>query len=267
MTTKSVVCFDIGIKNLAFCQLAFTEATKQYELIGWDNVNLLATDADAVPVKSCFGCKSKATYEGGSCKRHCVKKPFQDLSGNILQKFPSVAVLREILLQKEPTIKKSLQRTELIEVLRKYYALPVQHEKKQKVAQVDLCYLHDCMRKFVLANSEAWKNATEICLENQPAFKNPQMKSVQMLLFATIRDVLQPTPPPIRLVHASMKVKGATTGDAGYDERKKGSKDRVKELIGKVIDPKVLVNKYNTVTKKDDMADAFCMAVDALKRS
>jgi len=266
MTTNSVVCFDIGIKNLAFCQLALNTTTKQYELIGWDNVNLLATELDSTPAKSCFGCKSKATYEGGSCKRHCVKTPFQDLSGNILTKFPSVTVLREILLQKEPTIKKSLQKQELIDALRKYYALPLQVIKKTKVAQVNLCYLHDCIRKFVGANAVAWKEAAEICLENQPAFKNPQMKSVQMLLFATIRDMLQPVPPPLRLVHASMKVKGATVGDTGYDERKKGSKERVKTLASKVLDPKNLFNKYNTVTKKDDMADAFCMAVDALAR-
>lgn len=266
MTTNSVVCFDIGIKNLAFCQLALNVDTKQYELVGWDNVNLLATELDSSPPKSCFGCKSKATYEGGSCKRHCVKKPFQDLSGNILTKFPSVTVLREILLQKEPTVKKSLQKQELIDALRKYYALPLQVVKKEKVAQVNLCYLHDCIRKFVGAHTVSWGSATEICLENQPAFKNPQMKSVQMLLFATIRDMLQPTPPPLRLVHASMKVKGATVGDTGYDERKKGSKERVKTLSAKVLDPKGLFNKYNTVTKKDDMADAFCMAVDALGR-
>lgn len=80
-------------------------------------------------------------------------------------------------------------------------------------------------------HKELWSKCTLICLENQPAFKNPQMKSVQMLLFATLRDLLQPAPPPIQLVHAGLKVQGKTKGDEGYKERKLGSEDRATKFL------------------------------------
>ena len=52
------------------------------------------------------------------------------------------------------------------------------------------------------------------------------MKSVQMMLFATLRDLL-PGPPAVRLVHAGRKTAGATGGDEGYTERKDMSEARV----------------------------------------
>ena len=270
MAQKSVVCFDIGIKNLAFCHLKQCEGNR-YEILGWENVNLLAPENEVVtPTKICFGCKSKAVYEIGSCARHAPKPVLTDLSGNKILKFPSVAILREILLVKEPTTKKSAQKTDLLEALRKHYSLPLQDfAKKQKAANVDLSFLHDCMRKLVQKEAPTWSQATEICLENQPVFKNPQMKSVQMLLFATIRDILQPVPPPMRLVHAGNKVKGKKVGDDGYKERKKGAEDRVKDLLLKVDSSdksKDYISMYNSAAKKNDLSDAFCMAVDALTK-
>jgi len=263
----SVVCFDIGIKNLAFCHLK-SIADEKFELLGWENVNLLAPSEGAEIIKTCFGCKSKATYEGGSCGRHAVKPPITDLSGNKLMKIPSVAVLREILLQKEPTTKKSAQKGDLVEALKKYYSFPLIRIKEPRAVNVDLCYLHDCIRTLVKKESATWALATDICLENQPVFKNPQMKSVQMILFATIRDILQPNPPIVRFVHAGMKVKGAAKGDEGYKERKKGSEDRVDAAIksGKLVDTRGLISKYKTAAKKNDLADAFSMAMDALVR-
>lgn len=263
---KSVVCFDIGIKNLAYCHLALLENSK-YEIIGWENVNLLTQDKpQAENKKLCFGCKSKATYEGGSCSRHCVKPPLVDLSGNKLTKIPSGLVLRSILLQKEHILKKTITKNDLLTSIKKYYTLPLEVVKAPKAQNVDLSYLHDCMRSLVEKHADVWKTASEIRLENQPAFKNPHMKSVQMLLFATIRDMLHPSPPPIKLVHAGIKVQGKAKGDEGYKDRKKGSEERVSITMksGKVLDPKSLYSKYEAVSKKNDLADALSMCLDAL---
>jgi len=263
----SVVCFDIGIKNLAFCHL-LSHPDQKYEIIGWENVNLLASDTPAESKKMCFGCKSKQLYEGGACTRHATKPPLTDLSGNKLMKIPSVVTLREILLQKEPTTKKSASKDVLLTSLRNHYSIPLQIVKEPKAQHVDLCHLHDCMRTLVLKHATKWSTVKEICLENQPAFKNPQMKSVQMMLFATIRDILQPAPPLIRLVHAGLKVQGKAKGDEGYKDRKKGSEDRVAAAIktGKVLDPNGYYLKYQSAGKKNDLADAFSMALDSIVR-
>jgi hypothetical protein len=92
------------------------------------------------------------------------------------------------------------------------------------------------------------------------------MKSVQILLFATLRDLLKEPLPILKLVHAGKKVKGVVSGDEGYKDRKAGSEMRVEKLLN---DPTILINVdkskqiWNKATKKSDLADALCMCLDA----
>jgi hypothetical protein len=98
------------------------------------------------------------------------------------------------------------------------------------------------------------------------------MKSVQILLFATLRDILQPdlskVPPALKLVHAKMKVAGKT-GDEGYAERKAGSEKRVETSLqsGKVKQAQHWRNHLAKYTKKNDLTDAYCMCLDFLQIS
>lgn len=269
----SIVSFDIGIKNLAYCQLEKIES--KYSIISWENVNLLEQDTPTVSKIQCYSCKAKALYINNSitnsilsCKRHASKPLLVDLSGNCIMKYPLIKDLIAIIHINNPQCKYT-KKEDLIKELSRFYAIPIQKDKTVKTKNIDLCYLHDCMRKLVLKHKEEWILAKEICLENQPAFKNPQMKSVQMLLFATIRDILQPSPPTIRLVNASKKLKGLDIkkGDEGYSDRKKGSENRVNKLLGNknnYIDKNNLIVKYTESSKKNDLSDAFCMCIDAL---
>ena len=101
-----------------------------------------------------------------------------------------------------------------MEEIEKHYSLPIIVTKAPNANLVALEKIHDALRALIMKNNDLWKTCNLICLENQPAFKNPHMKSVQMMLYATLRDLIQP-PPPIRLVHASKKVTGTEKGDAG----------------------------------------------------
>ena len=91
------------------------------------------------------------------------------------------------------------------------------------------------------------------------------MKSVQILLFATLRDILQPSPPQLKLVHAGKKVKDAVKGDAGYKDRKAGSEARAETFLK---DPKhggdieCWKKVWAQAAKKSDLADALAMCVD-----
>jgi hypothetical protein len=104
-------------------------------------------------------------------------------------------------------------------------------------------------------------------LENQPVLKNPTMKSVQILLFATLRDMLQPGPPPLRLVHAGKKIQGMESGDAGYKSRKDASEAKVIKTLEKVVDGTTWLATFKGHAKKSDLADAFCMCWDAAGRT
>ena len=253
----SVIAFDIGIKNLAWCAL------KDKQILGWDNYNLMSesSNLDEAKKTTCTHCKSKPVY-GTFCSRHCpsTHPPLRDASGEILKKVPDMKTLR-MILNKVPTLRKSPQKKDdVLKELSKYYSIPIQEPKVPKAPDVGLTTIHNSLQKLVKEQSLLWSTASVILLENQPAFKNPTMKSVQMLLFATLRDLL-PKAPPIKLVHAKKKAMGEQVGDAGYKDRKLASEARASKFLKEHPQP-VWQSKFTTASKKSDLADALCMCVD-----
>jgi len=257
----SILAFDIGIKNLAWCVL------KDNVILGWDNYNLMSESSNLTQIKSqtCAHCKTKATYDlSGSkvCSRHCpISKPaLRDLSGNILKKIPDMKTLREIL-NKVPHLHKSPQKKDdLVIELSKWYSIPIVEVKVPKAPDVGLTTIHNSLQKLVKEMEPLWSQTQIILLENQPAFKNPTMKSVQILLFATLRDLLT-NPPPLKLVHASKKAQGEEKGDAGYKDRKLASEARAEKFL-KTHPQAAMQAKWTQATKKSDLADALCMCLD-----
>jgi hypothetical protein len=160
---------------------------------------------------------------------------------------------------------RSASKAKLLVTLALTRSLPIEKPKVKKALETELTTLHDSIRTFITANLEHFRQSTHILLENQPVLKNPTMKSVQILLFATLRDMLQPTPPPLRLVHAGKKVVGMEAGDAGYKSRKDASEAKVMKLLGeaKVADAQKWLSYFKGHGKKSDLADAFCMCWDA----
>ena len=281
MPLKTVLAFDIGIRNLAFClQRKNTDVSSNpVEILAWDNFDLLAGQSASTAKQSgdhCCSCSSKATYQTRGrvfCVRHCpLDRPaFRDLSGNLVKKLGSAKELQQFLLSKGVQ-KVPKSKGDLLKLLSEQYSLPILKLKVKKAVETELTVLHDGIRRFVFANREKFLMANEILLENQPVLKNPTMKSVQILLFATLRDVLQPPGdsnasrcPSLRLVHAKMKVAGKK-GDEGYKERKEGSESRVVELLQapRLSDPLRWRLHLAQYTKKNDLTDAFLMCWDAL---
>jgi len=243
-----VVCFDIGIRNLAYCCYDKDNNT----ILGWVNYDLL-NDSNVEDMKSkCLVCSKNALYSQGEnsyCAKHCTKPIFKDLSGNVFKKMPTISVLKEMLKTKGT-------KDELHALVRERYAVPVLKTAKKPQ---DLETLHDAIRKLVL-DQPLFRKATVIGLENQPVLKNPTMKTVQILLYATLRDVLQP-PPKMKLIHALKKVADKESGDKGYADRKKGSIERINTFFktNKQTDMKELLEKS---VKKADLCDALCMCLD-----
>ena len=256
-----VLSFDIGIKNLAFCCLKKTESGS--EILDWENVNLIE-DTTATK-QSCSSCKSAAKFlalKKPYCGRHCVMPPLKDEEGAPYKKLPKLSILQELLISKHG-IKVPLRSDRILEEIEKLYSVPLIVIKKPNANLTSLSTIHDALRDLIIKNNELWKTCTLICLENQPAFKNPHMKSVQMMLYATLRDLIQPSPPPIKLVHASKKVTGTEKGDAGYKDRKAGSEIRAEKFL-KANPVQIWNTKWLSAKKKNDLADALCMCIDAV---
>lgn len=259
-----VLAFDIGIKNLAWCCLE--KDGDSYTILGWDNYNLLSDESNLAASQkiTCSNCSAKAKYtwlNSNRCAKHCPA--LKDLSGNLLKKVPVVAEIKSLLEAKGVKTIPS-KKADLEQELSKHYALPIQVKKVSKAPDVGLTEIHDGIRKLVTQQKSLWSTCSTILLENQPVLKNPTMKSVQILLFATLRDFLNQPPPPLKLVHAGKKVKDAAKGDEGYKERKAGSESRVDTFLES---PKLLgagswKTLWSKAAKKSDLADALCMCID-----
>ena len=269
MPELTILSFDIGIKNLAWCLMKRNTdiSGSQYQILGWENVNILS---DGIPVAkvTCHKCSAKATHSSGdtlSCGRHCpTEKPaFRDLSGNALKKIPALKDLKLLFAQRGLANPKS--KDDATKRLATIFSMPIEVKKVKKAVDTELSVLHDGIRKLVLEKKGLFAQANAIHLENQPVLKNPTMKSVQMLLFATLRDLLHPIP-TLKLIHAGMKVKGVQAGDAGYKERKQGSEFAAKQLLAgtTVKDSNMWKTFLEKHTKQNDLTDAFCMCINAL---
>jgi hypothetical protein len=283
MSKPRILAFDIGIKNLAYCVL--DGATKH--VIALENCNLLAPEAGAVAPASCSNtkCKAKATYQSGTvltCKRHIptTLKPLQTPDKKVCRKAPTVGVLRAIAAAAGITVAAGAKRENWLQALATAFALPLETPKVPKAAEQSLAELHTALRRFAADRWSLFRTCQVVLLENQPAFKNPHMKSVQVLLFAVLRErYLQEQErgigcgetaplPTMSLVHAKKKVKDvvAAAGDAGYKARKEGSEERLRALFadGSVVGAEALV-AWTAAKKKSDMADALCMCVDYVR--
>lgn len=253
-----VLAFDIGIKNLAFCIL---ENKHVCEL---ENCNILP---EVEPI-ICEKCALKASYQAGTtlcCKRH-IPKTHKILPELNAKKLPPNKHLKE-LVKTHGCEQLGSTNDKCLEALYKKFTMRIDQPKQANASKVSLENVHDALRKFVKEKWNLFSGCTDILLENQPVFKNPHMKSVQVLLFAVLREnyLQNEQTPTYHFIHAKKKV-SAQKGDAGYSERKLKSEERLISLFDTcVIENSIIYEEWKKSKKKSDMADALCMAVDYIK--
>ncbi len=276
LISKRVLAFDIGIKNLAWCcgDISKTDSSKNCVIRGWANENLVTggTAESDKEANKCSLCHHKAGFwhqmtGTGYCVRHCppLTPALRDLSGNLLKKIPKINLLRELADKEKAGKGVKKNKDTILAFLQTKYCLPKQ--PGMAVKKMELEDIHDAIQDVVTKHATLFESCDEILLENQPVFKNPVMKSVQMMLFATLRDLLE-GPPKLRLVHAGRKTEGATTGDEGYSERKSMSENRVLEGFRKgTIQMGCADGRtktwFDAQTKKSDLADCLSMVLDS----
>ena len=263
-----VLAFDIGIKNLAWCCADLGSATGPLVVRGWANENLISGDTaeEGAAAAKCSSCAAKAGYVLASsgkayCVRHCppLTPVLRDLSGAPLKKIPGAAALKALAVAADAAKTDLKSKATMVAFLEKRYCFP---RVATAVKKVDLAAIHDGIRGMILKNRELFISCSEVLLENQPVLKNPVMKSVQMMLFASLRDLLD-CKPTVRLVHAGRKTTGATKGDEGYSERKGASEARVlKGFTDGAVQYERGVAWFSEQKKRSDLADCLCMLMD-----
>ena len=125
---------------------------------------------------------------------------------------------------------------------------------------------HDCRFLTERHAVEDEADIDHVIIENQPCIKNPTMKTLQVALATYFQSMqmLHPAFAPavgsVRAVSASSKL-GAEWKGLSYAERKKRSVELAKALLDSVDCADDMRQRFACSPKKDDLADAFLLAV------
>ena len=288
--------FDMGIRNLAFCLIRH-EPDNKWNVIAWDNIDLLEGGVSSQGAKKCVACTGAATWIGPDKKKWCkacatqirVKKTAKEKPG-----FPTLTCgfavkgLRELALSKEVADWKKMKKEDLIAWASAGHLVPW---KPVKATDSAIGLILAAMDKWLDSVLPTFAAATLIRLENQPALKIPTMKSVQMILYTLLSHRLSREHGwggRIEFVHAGVKTRGLGTAVAAaavpaaaaaapaaataasktaddtkaYHERKATAEaETVRHLTAQGATVTAWLTYFQGKSKKSDLADAFLMAL------
>lgn len=112
-----------------------------------------------------------------------------------------------------------------------------------------------------------------VCIENQPALKNPTMKSIQMIIYSyfLIRGVTNDSIclDNIEMINARNKLKAYDGEKVECDIKDRYKKTKflgIKYCEKMIVDDEVkFINLFNESKKKDDLADAYLQGIYYMK--
>lgn len=231
-----LLSFDIGIKNLAYSVVKCENNTLQ-TVYDTGIVNLIDTQQTGTTCHSKVkptGCKNRANHSIGRGDQKillCGNKSCHQWGFNEW-------------VSKHPKSKATIQ---------KY--------KQKKATQYSLINMGSAMKVWIEEKQKVWSEAnieiTDVLLEHQPVFRNPVMKSVQMILVGILVGTGFHT--TIHFVHAKQK----TSKQDSYAQRKKASIEIIEELMKETPDafPERIINIWRASRKRDDVADTITQAL------
>jgi len=281
-----VLSWDVGIINLAYCLIDMDKITTNYKIIDWDVINL--TDRDKM---KCFQCNNNPFYY----QQHSNKYYCKTHSKNLNIVIPDFEILFSNLVTNEKNIcnyegknkcdKKSkyiynnttycnTHAKSLYKSICNDYKL-VNYSKKNidKQSMDDFRYrlIEELEKRPHLLECEL------VVVENQPAFKNPRMKTISgtvydyyMIRGMFDKKITKSTITSVRLMAPSNKLKLANDGDTKALVKLKGDDSKTYKLTkqlgikycGEMIEQfPEWVTKFNSHKKKDDLADCFLQGI------
>ena len=213
-----LLSFDVGIKNLAYCQLD----TNDKSILDWGiiNISIDPTCDHTNKGKCCDKTATKMIKDTGFklCTSHTKLKCYKDL-------------------------------------------------KMKKTPKLDnpLFHLGENIKKLFDEKSH-FLDSEKVIIENQPALKNPTMKSIQMILFSyfLMKDEII----EIQMINARNKLKAYRGPKIQCDITDKYKRNKF--LAIKYCDimirendkiDKEYHNLYDTSKKKDDLSDAYLQGI------
>jgi hypothetical protein len=209
ITKKRILSWDVGIKHLAFCKIDETE--ESFVIDKWINIDLTDSDqlkccgllkkkANSKTAEICeagakFYCKNKNTmkyYCGTHKSQHTIN--YDDIEKQYVKDNPNVnekctytssrstkGCTKSAKYQVDNNLYCSLHKDSKIK--EKVKNLSLKPIKSKKCTSTDPQLL--CEKLYSKLNKlDYLKTVSDVYIENQPAFKNPTMKTVSSMLFS-----------------------------------------------------------------------------------
>jgi hypothetical protein len=276
--------FDMGIRNLAYCLIRH-EVDKSWNILSWDNIDLLEGGVSSQAAKKCIACGACACWIGKDGKKWCKGCATQTRVRKIAREKPtlptipcavSAVALRALAVECGVDAAKKMKKDALVGWATEHYLMPW---KPAKAMDSSLGDILRAMDRWLDSMLSVFSSASLIRLENQPVMKGPTMKSVQMILYTLLSHRLMREYAwngRIEFVHAGTKTRSeptvgtidisgvATSVEDGkaYRARKAfAEEETVKKLTERGTTVGSWLTYFQGKSKKSDLADAFLMAL------
>ena len=232
---NKILSFDIGMKNLSFCIIEY--CSDSFDIKDWGIINIFNEDANLI----CNGIKA----DGEKCTKNCTKFVTEnDLKlgycGTHIKKFPVEKI-------------KSLE--------------------KINVNKIDILELYKCLIDSLENYKHRFMDVDEILIENQPALKNPKMKTIQVAIYTyffirCFTDKCSTRLNNIKQISASNKLKIYDGPPVESNAKNKYAKNKdlsIKYCEYFIKNNTQMLDYFKSEKKKDDLADSFLQGLYYIK--
>jgi hypothetical protein len=282
-TNKTVVSFDIGIKNLAYC--IFSIGEEGISVAGWGIVNLALQDAVVKPQCNCAKakggalCGKTATYKHGEDQRFCLTHakssgkllPTKELSAAAHKKL-KLDELAALCTKYGIGIVSTDKKPDVLAKVVAHFAArtlePIVVAKSKNANQIHLVEIGKRIKAqfdAVFANCEP----THVILENQISPIAGRMNTIQGMVaqYFIMRDTNDRL--AIDFISSSGKLKGFTDKVQDTNTYKDHKRDGIAfchQFMAANRGLATFRHIIESAPKKDDLADCFLQGIYYLKR-
>jgi len=281
--SSTIVSFDIGIKNLAYC--VFTTGTAGLSIVGWGIANLALQDAVEKPQCNCAKarasgpCGKTASYTYGEDQRFC--KTHAKSSGKLIPtKELSTAAFKKMKIEELVTLSgkhfiaigATDKKPDILAKVVAHFAartlVPVVVAKSKNANQI---HLVEIGKRIKAQFDEVFSRytPTHVILENQISPIAGRMNTIQGMVaqYFIMRDTDDRL--KIDFISSAGKLKGFTDKAQETNTYKDHKRDGI-AFCHQFMAANPLLASFRQIieaaTKKDDLADCFLQGIYYLKR-